>query len=137
MVSCALDTTDERHRCCNARAAMVTPLGDPRSLPHLSWTACAISDRSWTSSKFQTGAEQQSSCGSCSGFGGRAEPALAWYPGMPVSRRSVQWTPLWPGPPNTMEKGNKTRQITALKKKVYCWLVPSAFLSLRVLGGGS
>lgn len=137
VVSCALDTTDECHRCCNARAAMVTPLGDPCSLPRLSWIAHVTSDKSWASSKFQVGGEQPSSCCSCSGFGVRAEPAPGWYPGMPVSGRYVRWTPLWPGPPDRMEKDNKTRQITALRKKVCCWLVPSVFLSLQILGGGS
>lgn len=46
VVSCALDTTV-------TDTAM--PLGDPCSLPCLSWTACVTLDKSWTPSKPQMG----------------------------------------------------------------------------------
>lgn len=137
MVSCALDTADEHHRCCGARAAMVTPLGDQCSLPCLYWIACVTLNKSWTSSKIHMVGEQQSCCCSCSGLGVRAEPALGRYPEMLVPAWCMQWPPLWPEPPNPVGKDNKIRQITALEKQVCCWLVPSAFLSLQILGGGS
>lgn len=131
MVSCALDTTDEHHRCCSTRAVMVMPLGGRCSLPCLSWIACVTLNKSWTSSKIHIGRVQQSCCCSCSGVGIRAEPALGWYPEMLVPAWYMQCSLLWPEPPNPMGKDNKTRQITALKQKVCCWLVPLLFFLCR------
>lgn len=116
---------------------MVTPLGDPCFLPGLSGIACVTSDESWTSSKFRMGESSGAPVAAVPGLVSEQSQPRGGTQGRLELDGMCSGPPLWPGPPNAMEKDNKTRQITALKQNVYCWLVPSAFLSLQILGGGS
>jgi len=86
----ASDTTAERHRCCNARAAVVRPPGDPRSFPtSVPDCVCNLGQVVDTLQVSDGGRAAElllqlfrAWCQSRAGPGG--------YPGMPVSGRYMQ-----------------------------------------------